>query len=131
MTDYKPEHTNMTLLASGKSSRLQAMRQKSMHSPAAAANVTVSGPTPAEEATNPHWLLARQLIDRRLAEILAAFPPGRQRSLFKIRYGLDPDHLKQQPIRHIAKLLKIQHPLFTDPRGDQKEALELTYNHPA
>jgi hypothetical protein len=128
MSEFKPEQTSMTLLASGKSSRLQAMRQKSIHSTPTDPTATRSITKAADKDTDPQLLLARQLIDQRLVEILAGFPAGRQRSLFKIRYGIDPENLKQQPIRHIANLLKISHPLFTSPRGDMKNILELTYN---
>lgn len=128
MNEFKPEQTSMTLLASGKSSRLLAMRQKSIHSTPTDPTVTQSITKTAGEDTDPQLLLARQLIDQRLVEILAGFPAGRQRSLFKIRYGTDPDILKQQPIRQIIKLLKISHPLLTNPRDDMKNILELTYN---
>ncbi|MBS4051667.1 MAG: hypothetical protein KGZ69_10740 [Methylomonas sp.] len=128
MSEFKPEHTSTTLLASGKSSRLQAMRQKSMHSSPADPTATRTIDKSADKNADPQLLLARQLIDQRLAEILAGFPAGRQCSLFKIRYGIDPENLKQQPIRHIAKLLKIRHPLFTNPRGDMKNIMELPYN---
>lgn len=123
----------MTLLASGKSSRLLDMRKKSMQAQQSADSTAANGldltaTQSAHKDINPQLLLAQQLIDRRIAEILANFPAGRQRSLFKIRYGVDPDNLKQQPIHQIFKLLKISHPLFTNPRGDIKNILELTYN---
>lgn len=132
MTDVKPEQTSTSLLASGKSSRLLEMRKKSMQthsSDATAANGCEHSATrPADKDADPQLVLARQLIDRRIAEILADFPAGRQRSLFKIRYGTDPENLKQQPIHAIAKLLNIKHPLFTNPRSDMKKVLNLTYN---
>ncbi|AEG01231.1 hypothetical protein [Methylomonas methanica] len=131
MTDVKPEQTSMSLLASGKSSRLLEMRKKSRQASADNLSAENGIGRPATQSArndvNPQLLLAQQLIDRRLADILAGFPAGRQRSLFKIRYGIDPEKLKQQPIDHIAKLLNISHPLFINPRGDTKKVLELTY----
>lgn len=129
MTDFKPTETSSTLLASGKSSRLREMRNK---------NLNLSAPTitndqkPAQanlkDQIQPELLLAQQLIDQQLAEILAGLPAGKQRSLFKIRYGMDLDALKQQPIHHIVKLLKIRHPQLLSPRGAMKNILELTYS---
>lgn len=104
------------------------MRKKSMHSSPTDPTDTRTIDKSADNDADPQLVLARQLIDQRLVEILAGFPAGRQRSLFKIRYGIDPENLKQQPIRHIAKLLKIRHPLFTNPRGDMKKVLDLNYN---
>lgn len=122
----------MSLLASGKSSRLLEMRKKSRQASAdnliAENGIARQASKSARNDANPQLLLAQQLIDRRLAEILAGFPAGRQRSLFKIRYGIDPENLKQQPIHHIARLLNISHPLFTNPRGDMKNVMKLTYN---
>lgn len=122
----------MSLLASGKSSRLLEMRKKSRQASAdnliAENGIARPASKSARNDANPQLLLAQQLIDQRLAEILAGFPAGRQRSLFKIRYGIDPENLKQQPIQYIVKLLNISHPLFTSPRGDMKKVLELTYN---
>ncbi|MCK9605617.1 MAG: hypothetical protein M0R33_04100 [Methylomonas sp.] len=132
MTDFKPEQTSTTLLASGKSSRLLEMRKKSTQAQSAdsttATGFDLTATQSARKGINPQLLLAQQLIDQRLAEILAYFPAGRQRSLFKIRYGVDPDNLKQQPIQQIFNVLKISHPLFSNPRGDTKNILELNYN---
>lgn len=122
----------MTLMASGKSSRLAEMRQKSMQAhpnDTTAANGLKRGLIPpADKYANPGLLLARQMIDQRLQEILAGFPTGRQRSLFKIRYGADPENLKHRPIRDIVKLLHIRHPQLTDPRSDLQSVLDMTYN---
>lgn len=129
MTEFKPTETSSTLLASGKSSRLREMRNKNLN---LSASTITNDQKPAQanlkDQIQPELLLAQQLIDQQLAEILAGLPAGKQRSLFKIRYGIDLDTLKQQPIHRIIQLLKIKHPQLLSPRGAMKNILELTYN---
>lgn len=59
-----------------------------------------------EEAESSHL---RRLITQRLSEILAQLPVGKQRSLFKIRYGVDLEQLEQLPVSRVAEILNI-HP---------------------
>ncbi len=128
MTDFKPTETSSTLLASGKSSRLREMRNKNLN---LLASTITNEQKPAQinlkDKIQPELLLAQQLIDQQLATILAGLPAGKQQSLFKIRYGMDLDTLKQQPIHQIVKLLNIQHPQLSSPRGAMKNILQLTY----
>ena len=130
MTEFKPKETSSTLLASGKSSRLLAMRNKSQNpSPTPASAEPHTQPAkPTAPALQAELHLAQQLIDQQLMQILADLPAGKQRSFFKIRYGMDIDTLKQQPIHRIVKRLKINHPQLTQAHGDMKKVLELTYN---
>ena len=129
MTEFKPTETSSTLLASGKSSRLREMRNKNLNlSAPAITNDQKPALANLKDQIQPELLLAQQLIDQQLAEILAGLPAGKQRSLFKIRYGIDLDTLKQQPIHRIIQLLKIKHPQLLSPRGAMKNILELTYN---
>lgn len=128
MSEFKPSETSANLLSSGKSSRLLEMRNKSLnlHNDAAFAPAK---PQAADKSNqNPDLQLARQLIDQRIAEIMASLPINKQRSLFKIRYGFDPDAIQQQPLGQLIKQLKIQHPKFERPSTDMKNVLELTYN---
>lgn len=129
MTDFKPTETSSTLLASGKSSRLREMRNKNLN---LSASTITNDQKPAQanlkDKIQPELLLAQQLIDQQLAKILAGLPAGKQQSLFKIRYGMDLETLKQQPIHQIVKLLKIKHPQLLSPRGSMKNILELTYS---
>lgn len=129
MTDFKPTETSSTLLANGKSSRLREMRNKNLNlSAPAISNDQKPAPANLKDQIQPELLLAQQLINQQLAEILAGLPVGKQQSLFKIRYGMDLDALKQQPIHHIVKLLKIRHPQLLSPGGVMKNILKLTYN---
>ncbi len=126
MNKQKPGMTSSTLLASGKSSRLLEMRNKSLNpEPCKAVREVV---TPDSNTQDSALFIARQIIDRQLNAILSALPAGKQRSLFKIRYGIELEQLKQQPIKQIIRLLKIDHPQFAQPRGEMKRILDLTYN---
>lgn len=129
MSEQKPRETSVNLLGSGISSRLLEMRQKSLH---LRADTVTSAPqrnnTNPSTSQAPELLLAQQLIDQRITEILSGLPAGKQRSLFKIRYGIDFDSLQQLPINRLIKLLKIQHPQFDRPTANMKRILELTYN---
>jgi hypothetical protein len=129
MSEFKPSATSATILGSGKSSRLLEMRNKSLN----LHNDTTSAPDKSKTTDklkqNPDLLLAQQLIDQRMAEILASLPTNKQRSLFKIRFGFDPDNLHQQPIGQLIKSLKIQHPKFERPSAEMKNVLQLTYGH--
>lgn len=116
------------LVSPGKSSRLREMRER-----AAAANrpapvppsnkVLVSG-----NSFSPELALARQLIDQRLTEIMASLPAGKQQRLFKIRFGIEPNRLKDLPIKQIFKLLKIDHPQFNSQSTNMKRVGDLNYN---
>lgn len=129
MTEFNPTETSLTLLDGGKSRRLLEMRHKSLNlSASSITNDQTAGPSKLEDKIQPELLLARQMIDQALAEILAGLPAGKQRSLFKIRYNMDLNTLKQQPIYYIVKQLKIKHPQLTQPSGAMKKVLELAYN---
>ena len=129
MTEFNPTETSLTLLDGGKSRRLLEMRHKSLNlSAPTISNDQTPNQSKLEGKIQPELLLARQLIDQALAEILAGLPAAKQRSLFKIRYNMDLNTLKQQPIHYIVKQLKIKHPQLTQPRGAMKNILELTYN---
>lgn len=120
-----------TLLVNpGKSTRLQEMRQR-----AAAANQSAPTPAPADKVLqakdtglSPEMLLARQLIDERLTQILATLPAGKQRRLFKIRFGMEPDQIKALPIKQIFALLSISHPQFNNHCTNMKQVADLNYN---
>ena len=128
MSEFKPSSTSTNLLSSGKSSRLMDMRNKSLNLHNDAPPVSTQPQASDKSKQNPDLLLARQLIDQRVADILAGLPVGKQRSLFKVRYGFDPENIHLQPLAQLIKSLKIQHPKFERPSADMKNMLELTYN---
>lgn len=53
-------------------------------------------------------------IAEQVAALLAAMPPGKQKSLFKIRYGVTPDELQTLSIERVTQILKSRAP------GDEK-----------
>jgi hypothetical protein len=116
------------LVNPGQSSRLQAMRQR-------AATSNQPAPAPAkptlqakDESLSPELALARQLIDQRLSEIMAALPVGKQQSLFKIRFGMEPEQIKALPIKQVFALLEINHPQFNNLSANMKQVADLNYN---
>ena len=128
MSEFKPSATSSTILGSGKSSRLLEMRNKSLNLHSDATSAPAKPQASDKPNQNPDLLLAQQLIDQRMIEILASLPVAKQRSLFKIRFGFDPDNIHQQPIGQLIKTLKIQHPKFERPSAEMKNVLQLTYN---
>lgn len=49
----------------------------------------------------------RQYIAQQVAKILATLPAGKQKNLFKIRYGLTPEALQRLPIEQAIKILEL------------------------
>ena len=82
------------------SSRLKALRERS-----ATPNAE---PAIADNPTNLDDL--QRFIASHIAQILASMPTGRQKSLFKIRYGLTPEDLQRQPAKQVAEILGIHLP---------------------
>ncbi|MDT4288179.1 hypothetical protein RO575_01285 [Methylomonas sp. MO1] len=127
--DKSPTRPADSLLVNpGKSSRLQEMRQR-----AATANQPIPVPTqPAfqakDEGLSPELALARQLIDQRLSEILATLPVGKQRRLFKIRFGMEPEKIKELAIKQIFAALEINHPQLNNLSASMKRIADLNYN---
>lgn len=127
--DKLPSRPADSLLVNpGKSSRLQEMRQR-------AATANQPAPAPAQpsfqakdENMSPEMALARQLIDHRLTEILAALPIGKQRRLFKIRFGVEPEKIKDLAIKQIFALLEINHPQLHNLSANMKRIADLNYN---
>ena len=112
-----------------KSSRLQAMR----------ASVTDTKPQPApvkpiqirvdnDKKLSPELLLARQLIDQRLAELLANLPVGKQQGLFKIRFGMTPEQIKQLTLKQIFSKLAINPAQIKQLSTNPQSIWELNYN---
>lgn len=92
------------------SSRLKALSKQSGTSAkdeaCPVASPELIRPNPKEDAETARL---RRQVDHRLQEILARLPAGKQRSLFKIRYGVALDELERLPIQRVAAILQI-HP---------------------
>ena len=122
-------HDSGSLLVSlAKSSRLQALRAqaKSVEQPITPA--PVAGGAAHKSNLDPLLLLAQELIDQRLAEILAVLPAGMQKRLFKIRFGVELDEIRQLPLKRLLPLLKIQHSQLNNPPANMKRIADLNYN---
>jgi len=85
------------------SSRLQSLRKQSLASETDNKQPSTK-PNPQEDAES---IRLRNQVNQRLAEILAKLPAGKQRSLFKIRFGVEIDELQQMPAKQAAAILKL------------------------
>ena len=103
------------------SSRLKAMRDKQLLEQGGNAK-TVHAKT--SQAETSDLAVAQALIDAAIHQIITQLPVGKQRSMFKIRYGLDPSDLKQLPIPDVFKLLNISQQALTNPQA----IAQLNYN---
>ncbi len=112
-----------------KSSRLLAMRASVSGTKPEA---VVEKPAPIQLDKNqkfsPELLMARQLIDQRLAELLNKLPDGKQQRLFKIRYGFEPEQLKQQSLKQIFSKLEISSNQINGLSANHQSLWELNYN---
>jgi len=86
------------------SSRLQALRNQS----APAKTQPHTQPVNNAAAADSETARCRQLVEQKLAQILATLPTGKQRSLFKIRFGVEPEALHAMSPQQAAKALKIK-----------------------
>lgn len=90
------------------SSRLQSLRKQATAYGDDAGNPSVLSqrvqPGKPDDAATKRL---RQQVENRLQEIIATLPAGKQRSLFKIRYGVALDELEQLPVQKVAAILKI------------------------
>ncbi len=117
--------SGVSLVTPGKSSRLQAMRDKTV---TADAVEQARSTTEAALMFSPELLLARLAIDQRLTEIMVMLPPGKQRRLFKIRYGVELEQISNLPIKHVCKVLDIALPANQNPATVMKLIGDLNYN---
>lgn len=102
MSDDKSNSPNQLLLV--RSSRLLALRDKAASSAEPAAPL----PNSPQSDEDAHTARLRRLVEQRLNAILATLPAGKQRSLFKIRYGIDLEQLHALPLQKAAEILKIK-----------------------
>lgn len=100
------------------SARLRAIRDQQSQNTVQAAKAV------ARQPENSDLRIAQALIDSALHELLSQLPEGKQRSLFKIRFGVDPAELKQGSILEALKLLKLSQQSLTNPQA----LAELNYN---
>ena len=100
------------------SSRLRAIREKQLlDKPQSSKSFE-----PKPDLSELH--MAQQLIDAALHEIISQLPEGKQRSFFKIRFGVDLAEIKQGSVLDAFKLLGISQQSLTNPQA----VAELNYN---
>lgn len=118
------------LVQPGKSSRLLEMRNKAMQAvnPAPFQTAGIANDGNLNLSFSPELMLARQLIDQKLAEILASLPVGKQKRMFKIRFGIDLDLIRELPIKRVLSLMKIQSPALNNQLANMKRLGDLNYN---
>jgi hypothetical protein len=116
-----------SLVSPAKSSRLQAMREQSMQIKTVQ-TVEVSDKNPLHSNVSPELLLARQVIDTRLTEVLHLLPEGKQKRLFKLRFGVELTEIRNLPIKRIVNLLAITHPQLHKLISSKNSIAELNYN---
>lgn len=95
--------SQLNLVSSG---RLQALRKQATTSEPALPTPKSAKP---DKAENEETAKLKRQIEQRLQEILAKLPQGKQRSLFKIRYGLTLEEFESLTVQQAAAILKI-HP---------------------
>lgn len=129
MNIHKPSGSGMTV-GFAQSSRLRQMREKALGATAPSPAPQTSKPetSPNDAKLSPELLLARRLIDQRLAELLATLPAGKQNSLFRIRFGLELSQIKALPIRQVFGKLKIADPQLPPQSPAMKRIGDLNYN---
>lgn len=97
--------SNLVLVNSQRLRNLAKRASDTEEQPASAGFPFVSNPQEKEDPANAEL---RQQIRQALAEILASLPAGKQRSLFKIRYGITLEALEQLPPQQAAATLKLE-----------------------
>lgn len=129
MNGNKPNGSGLAV-GLAQSSRLREMREKALGAvaPSPAPKTTAPETSPSDAKLSPELLLARRLIDQRLAELLATLPPGKQNSLFRIRFGLELSEIKTLPIRRVFGKLKIADPQLPPQSPAMKRIGDLNYN---
>ena len=116
------------LIDHSKSRRLQAMRTNTLSAQTPAVKSGNSEADSRNSSLSPDLIMVRQMIDQKLAEILASLPAGKQKRMFKIRYGIDIDLIKQLPIKNVLSLMKIQPATLNNHLSTMKRIGDLNYN---
>jgi len=111
MKQISKSENSPLLVAAGKSSRLEAIKQKAGLKIAAPntekklkKSVFVSGLNP---ATKDALQQAKVMVDERMESIINAYPDGKKNTFFKLKYGVKVDKVKGMLIADIFKLLML------------------------
>ncbi len=123
---------NIALIEPGKSRRLQEIQENArLVKSVSLLEQQVENPgfvTKQGGQLPPELVLVRQLIDQRLDEILNSLPLGKQKRLFKIRFGIDVDLIRELPIKRVLSLIKIQPSVLNNPLVNMKLLGDMNYN---
>jgi tRNA G26 N,N-dimethylase Trm1 len=108
--------TSTTLLIDGKSTRLRDMRDKAMGKPMSAGTQAINEAAmikKLDKVVMADLLRAREIIDKKLESILSNYPVNKQVKLFKIRFGISINQLKELSIKDINLVLGIKQKVVT------------------
>ncbi len=110
MKQISKSENSPLLVASGKSSRLEAIKKKAGLIVAENTNkklkksVFVSGLNP---ATRDALQQVTVMVDERMESIINSYPDGKKNTFFKLKYGVKVDKVKGLLIADIFKLLML------------------------
>lgn len=116
MSQNKSSVTSSTLLSDGKSTRLRDLRIKAM---GLAVPDETQGVDKAakikklDKVVMEDLLRARKIIDENLVGILSNYPVNMQAKLFKIRFGMSVNQLKELSIKDINFVLGIKQKIMS------------------
>ncbi|NOS87570.1 MAG: hypothetical protein HOP34_03345 [Methylococcaceae bacterium] len=112
MTPSAPKHRasvseSPLLVPLAKSKKLAALRHSSQ--PPDVQKPAPSPRVPHGRGLHDSMAAAKIQVDARIAEIIAAYPQGKQQKLFALRYGT-PESLRQMPFAAVFARLQIAKP---------------------
>ncbi len=99
--------SNSLLVGAGKSRRLSAIRDKVQPQAITVERQARQFATALRPETQEVLLQAIQLVEQHLAKILNAYPPGKQNTFFKLKYGLKPESIRSLPMQQVFGVLKL------------------------
>ncbi len=107
--ELKVNEDRPLLVATGKSSRLDAIRKKAgllVDQVELDKNQQVLIPG-LKQSTKESLQQANSIIDERITAIMASYSSGKENTFFKIKYGDYPDKIKKKKVLDVFKLLAL------------------------
>ncbi len=106
-TPSNSANANPTQLNLVNSSRLQSLVKKNAIAEPLASPPKDTSPFQSNRAEDVKTARLRKQINERLAQILTQLPQGKQHKLFKIRFGVSLEEIRNLPIERAAQILKL------------------------
>lgn len=106
------QSSSAVLVGAGKSKRLDALRNKvSLNMDKAPFRVTQKSQEKIEnelsQFANEALEQAKHAIEERISKILNAYPPGKSKTFFKLKYGVDVQMVKRLSLRKVFDILTL------------------------